>query len=257
MSKIYRIFVFGPFASGKSQLSNFIFMKKVFGAGRPQSCSQTVDIFSTKRNGLNLEIIDYVGYTEYKAEENLYRIIDQLKGQKLNSLDLFLLVINPFYVRYPSDTKNYIKLILNTFTPIEFFNHLGIIFTHCYEHPKEKLRKNIDIIVMQLNQIFEELIGIKNNPNIILPKIYEIDTKLDDNEKYIEKYQATIDVLLLNMEKNYEICGEISIKDIKIDGVKERLENEVIKLEESKDENREKKIEELIKKYDICIHSFS
>ena len=256
MSKIYRIFVFGPSYSGKSQLCNFIFMKKVFDARQP-GCSQTVDIFSTKRNGLNLEIIDYVGYTEYKAEENLYRIIDQLKGQKLNSLDLFLLVINPFYVRFPSDTKNYIKLILNTFTPIEFFNHLGIIFTHCYDHIKEKLRKNIDIIVMQLNQIFEELIGIKNNPNIILPKIYEIDTKLDDNEKYIEKYQATIDVLLLNMEKNYEICGEISIKDIKIDGVKERLENEVIKLEESKDENREKKIEELIKKYDICIHSFS
>ena len=146
---------------------------------------------------------------------------------------------------------------MNTFTPIEFFNHLGIIFTHCYDHIKEKLRKNIDIIVMQLNQIFEELIGIKNNPNIILPKIYEIDTKLDDNEKYIEKYQATIDVLLLNMEKNYEICGEISIQDIKFGGVNERLENEVIKLEESKDENREKKIEELIKNYDICIHSFS
>ena len=256
MSKIYRIFVFGPSYSGKSYLCNFIIMKKVFDA-RPQSCSQTVDIFKTKRNGLNLEIIDYVGYTEYKAENDLHNIIHELKDKKLNSLDLFLLVINPFYVRLPSDTKNYIKLILNTFTPVEFFNHLGIIFTHCYDLTKEKLRKNIDIIVMQLNQIFEELIGIKNNPNIILPKIYEIDTELDDNEKYIEKYQATIDVLLLNMEKNYEICGEISIQDIKIDGVKERLENEVIKLEESKDENREKKIEELIKKYDICIHSFS
>jgi len=256
MSKIYRIFVFGPLRSGKSQLCNFILMKKVFDA-RPQSCSQTVDIFNTKRNGLNLEIIDYVGYTEYKAGNDLHKILHKLKDKKLNSIDLFLLVINPFYVRYPSDTKNYIKLILNTFTPIEFFNHLGIIFTHCYDLTKEKLRKNIDIIVMQLNQIFEELIGIKNNPNIILPKIYEIDTKLDDNEKYIEKYQATIDVLLLNMEKNYEICGEISIQDIKFDGVNERLENEVIKLEESKDENREKKIEELIKKYDICIHSFS
>jgi len=256
MSKIYRIFVFGPLGSGKSQLCNFIFMKKVFDA-RPQSCSQTVDIFNTKRNGLNLEIIDYAGYTEYKAENDLREIMHELKDKKLNSLDLFLLVINPFYVRYPSDTKNYIKLILNTFTPIEFFNHLGIIFTHCYACLKEKLRKNIDIIVMQLNQIFEELIGIKNNPNIILPKIYEIDTELDDNEKYIEKYQATIDVLLLNMEKNYEICGEISIQDIKFGGVNERLENEVIKLEESKDENREKKIEELIKKYDICIHSFS
>ena len=257
MSKIYRIFVFGPIGSGKSKLCNFIIMKRIFVVGS-EGCSLGIEIFNTKRNGLNLEIIDYKGYPEHEEDEKKFkRFMDKLKGQKLNSIDLFLLVINPFYVRYPSDTKNYIKLILNTFTPIEFFNHLGIIFTHCYSCPKEELGKDIDIIVMQLNQIFEELIGIKNNPNIILPKIYEIDTELDDNEKYIEKYQATIDVLLLNMEKNYEICGEISIQDIKFGGVNERLENEVIKLEESKDENREKKIEELIKKYDICIHSFS
>ena len=121
MSKIYRIFVFGPLEAGKSQLCNFIFMKKVFDAPQP-GCSQTVDIFNTKRNGLNLEIINYAGYTEYKAENDLHNIIHELKDKKLNSLDLFLLVINPFYVRYPSDTKNYIKLILNTFTPIEFFN---------------------------------------------------------------------------------------------------------------------------------------
>ena len=69
------------------------------------------NIFNTKRNGLNLEIIDYAGYTEYKAENYLHYIIHELKDKKLNSLDLFLLVINPFYVRYPSDTKNYIKLI--------------------------------------------------------------------------------------------------------------------------------------------------
>ena len=31
------------------------------------------------------------------------------------------------------------------------------------------------------------------------------------------------------MEKNYEICGEISIQYIKFGGVNERLENEVIK----------------------------
>ena len=54
---------------------------------------------------------------------------------------------------------------------------------------------------MQLSQIFEELIAIKKNPNIILPKIYEIDTELDDNGHYSEKYQTTIVVLLLNMEK--------------------------------------------------------
>ena len=119
MSKIYRIFVFGPAGSGKSYLCNFIIMKKKFYV---EHCSFNFDIFNTKRNGLNLEIIDCTGYTGHGMDEkNFKRVIDELKEKKVNSIDLFLLVINPFYVRYPSDTKNYLKLILNTFTLIEFF----------------------------------------------------------------------------------------------------------------------------------------
>ena len=110
---------------------------------------------------------------------------------------------------------------------------------------------------MQLNQFLEEIVGIKNNPNIIPPKIYEIDTDFDENGKYNDKYQATIDVLLLNMEKNFEICGEISTKDHKLDGVQERLEKEEIKFKQINNENREIKIKEIIDKYNINIRSFS
>ena len=256
MSKIYRIFPIGPSHSCKSQLCNFIFKKKILAIVR-FDCSYDVEIFKTKRNGFNLEIIDYPGYKVIERDgRHLLGVLCKIAENKVNSLDLFLLVINPIDLRFHSDTKNYLKLILNVFTPIEFFYHLAIIFTYCNEYPKEKMRKNIEIIIIQLSQIFEELIGIKNNPKIILPKIYEIDTKLDENGNYIEKYQSTIDVLLLNMKKNFEICGEICIENIEFDGAKERLEKEEIKFGESKDENREKKIEELIKKYDIYIHTF-
>ena len=78
MSKIYRIFVFGPIGSGKSKLCNFIIMKRIFVVGS-EGCSLGIEIFNTKRNGLNLEIIDYTGYTEHEAEGNFKGVIDELK----------------------------------------------------------------------------------------------------------------------------------------------------------------------------------
>ena len=256
MSKIFRILPIGPVGSGKSKLCNFIVKENKIVIEKSYPCSKGPEIFPTERNGLNLEIIDFTGYTNQIEcdESNFETLLNKLKER--NSLDLFLLVIKSNDVRFHSNTKDYLKLILNTFTPYEFFNHLAIIFTFFNESVKTELRKNIDIITMQLSQTLEELIGIKNNPNIILPKIYEIDSKLKKNE-YFEKYQATIDVLLLNMEKNFEICGEIPVKDIKFNGVKERLEKEEIKFCQSKDENREIKIKELIQKYDINIRTFS
>ena len=254
MSKIFRILPIGPEGSGKSKLCNFIFKENKFGT--KNSCSKAPEIFQTKRNGLYLEIIDFTGYTKdiRYDKDNFKTLLDKLKER--DSLDLFLLVIPANDVRFHSNTKDYLKLILNTFTPYEFFNHLAIIFTFFDESIKTKLRKNIDIITMQLSQILEELIGIKNNPNIILPNIYEINSDLVEDD-YFEKYQATIDILLLNMEKNFEICGKIPVKGIKFNCVKERLEKEEIKFGQSKDENREIKIKELIQKYDINIRTFS
>ena len=254
MSKVYRILTIGPIGSGKSELCNFIFRENKFTQNEPScSCSKGPKIFQTKRNELNIEIIDFVEYVDDgNDEDNFKTILDTLIDK--NSLDLFLFVINSYDMRFHTDTKNYLKIILNTFTPSEFLNHLAIVFTHCnWLYDSEK---NIDILTMQLHQFLEEIEDIKNNPNIILPKIYEIDTKKNENEKYIEKYQATIDVLLLNMEKNFEICGEISTKNIKLDGVKERLEKEEIKFKQTNNENREIKIKEIINKYNIYIRTF-
>ena len=142
MSKIFRILPFGSIESGKSKLCNFIFKEEKFSY--KYSCSDAPEIFQTKRNGLFLEIIDFTGYTNAISndENNFEILLNKLKER--NSLDLFLLVINSNDVRFHSITKDYLKLILNTFTPYEFFNHLAIIFTFFYEPIKEQLRKNID-----------------------------------------------------------------------------------------------------------------
>ena len=140
MSKIFRILPIGPIFSGKSLLRNFIFKEDKLIVG--YSCSKDIQIYQTKRNGLCLEIIDFTGYTnDIEYDENNFEILlNKLKER--NSLDLFLLVINSNDVRFHSNTKDYLKLILNTFTPYEFFNHLAIIFTFFYEPLKQLLRKN-------------------------------------------------------------------------------------------------------------------
>ena len=48
-----------------------------------------------------------------------------------------MLVFN-FTNRIDGKTKDYMKLIANTFTPTEFFDHLAIIFTFSPEEPDEE-----------------------------------------------------------------------------------------------------------------------
>ena len=130
MSKIFRILPIGPISSGKSRLCNFIFKENKFGV--KNSGSKVPEIFQTKRNGFYLEIIDFTGYTEDITynESNFKTVLNKLKER--NSLDLFLLVIKSNDVRFHSNTKDYLKLILNTFSPYEFLiillNKIILIF---------------------------------------------------------------------------------------------------------------------------------
>ena len=127
MSKIYRILTLGPIGSGKSRLCNFIFRENIFAQNKG-CCSAGPEIFLTERNGLNIEIIDCVGYVyENGDKDNFERVLNVLIEK--NSLDLFLLVFNSINLRFHSDTKNYLEIILNTFTPTEF---LTIIYNKTY-----------------------------------------------------------------------------------------------------------------------------
>ena len=127
MSKIYRILTLGPIGSGKSRLCNFIFRENIF-AQNEGCCSVVPEIFLAERNGLNIEIIDCVGY-EYKirGKDNFKEMLNVLIEK--NSLDVFLLVFNSVDLRFHSDTKNYLEIILSAFAPAEF---LAVIYNKTY-----------------------------------------------------------------------------------------------------------------------------
>ena len=149
LSKTFTIVLLGHTGHGKSQLCNFI-IKDLTNTKFKVSDgfdSQTVEsqCIKFKRKIINedfqLELIDTAGCGDSarEDEENFQKLINKLKEKKY--VDLFLLVFNFREARINGSTRDYIKLIGNTFTPTEFYNHLAIVFTHFPENPNEDDKK--------------------------------------------------------------------------------------------------------------------
>ena len=243
MLKIYRIVPLGPTGSGKSQLCNFIYQdksnKKFEVSNGLYSKTQVPQdvLFKRKINveNINIELIDTAGCSDSGGgdEENFKKLINKLREKK--SIDLFLLVFN-FTNRIDSKTKEYMKLIANTFTPTEFFNHLAIVFTRYPEYPDEQDIEDKEVKTSQIIDIIKESIGLADGQTTFCPTIYELDTK-KKNGNFIEKFQATIDAILLKMQVMISINGSVNTENIKFCGIKDRLKEEQEKIEKQRLEN--------------------
>ena len=243
MSKIYRIIPLGPTGSGKSQLCNFIYrdksnMKFEVSDGLGSKTKYPQSEYCVRKindENINIELIDTAGCSDSGGsdEENFKYLIDELKKKK--SIDLFLLVFN-FTHRIDGKTKDYMKLIANTFTPTEFFNHLAIIFTFYPENPSDMQIKKKERITSQIIGIIKDTIGLADGQTTFCPAIYELDTA-KKNGNFIEKFQATIDIILLKMKKIIKVNGEVNTENIRFCGVKDRLKEEQEKLEKQRLEN--------------------
>ena len=235
MSKIYRIVPLGPTGSGKSQLCNFIYKDK------SNTKFEVSDSLNSKtknpqfelctRNDINIELVDTAGCSDSNGddEKNFKKLIEKLREKK--TIDLFLLVFN-CTGRIDQTTRDYIKLISNTFTPTEFYNHLVVIFTNYKKNPTKKEKNKLDKKVGEIKDLLKEIIGIGDGENTVTPKAYEIDTETVDNNEFVEKFQATIDVILLNMKANVMEFGEVNTETIKYNGKKDRLKEEEERLKE-------------------------
>jgi len=264
LSKLYRLVPFGPTGCGKSQLCNFIYKDKsnkkfeVSDGYDSQTKDPQSEIFTRKIDDeeIQLELIDTAGCSDSAGddEENFKKLIIKLKEKK--AVDLFLLVFNFNNRRIDKPTRDYIKLIANTFTPTEFYNHLAIVFTHYPENPseddKEQKRKKTGKII----ELIREVIGLADGQATIPPNIYELDTK-NYNGNFIPKFQATIDIILIKMIDIINLIGPVNTENIKYCGVKDRLKEEQKKLEQQKleferlqkmEEEKKKIYEELMKK---------
>ena len=226
MSKIYRLVPLGPTGSGKSQLCNFIYKDKsntkFAVSDSPNSKTKNPQFEICTRNGINIELVDTVGYSDLNEndDKNFKNLIEILRQKK--TIDLFLLVFN-FTQRIDQTTRDYIKLISNTFTPTEFYNHLAVIITNYRENPTKKEKIMLDRKVGEIKDLLKEIIDIEDGENTVTPKFYELDTETDDNNEFINKFQTTIDVILLEMKANVMEFGEFNIETIKYNGKKDHL----------------------------------
>lgn len=253
MSKIYRIVVLGRTGSGKSQLCNFIIKDKqnkkyaVSELFNSQTIEPQIEYFIRKVNDkdIEIELIDTPGWSDSSGndEKNFKILINKLKEKK--SIDFFLLLFNFEDPRIDNNNRECIKLIANTFTPMEFYNHLAIIFTNYKENPSKKDIAKKELKTKKIIELIKKTIGMIDINTTFIPNIYELNTETDDNDNFIPKFQATIDIILLRMQTIIDFNGPINTENIKYNGVKDRLKEEKEKLERLRREllEQEKNIE--------------
>lgn len=256
MKKIYKIVLLGPTGVGKSQLCNFIMKdkeNKTFKVSESiHSCTQEPQLEYYTRNieesgiKIKIELIDTAGSSDSgdNDERNFKLLLEKLREKK--TVDLFFLVLN-CTTRLEGPHKQYIKMISETFTPNEFYSHLEIIYTH-YPN-KKKEQKKFDTKKMEIIDAIKDIIG-QATLDLDPPEAWSLDTETDDNDNFIEKYQKTIDVILLQMIDKVHKYGMVNTKNIQYKGVKDRMKEEKERIEKAQKEieRRQKEIEEENKK---------
>lgn len=252
-SKTYRIVVLGTIGSGKSQLCDFFINNRnnsTFRVGdSPYLCTKIPECHVFHRADIKIEIIDSCA----DDSDSFKLLIDMLRTKK--TIDLLILVINYNHRFNTEETRQYLKLISETFTPREFYNHLAIVFSHYFEKPSKKDENKLSQKAKEIKDLLGEIIGSSDDGlNAIEPNIYAIDTEKDDDDNFIEKFQQTIDCLIYRMKNNIQLFGPISTESIQFKGVKDRLlaekhfSIESNQFKEVKNQRAAEKLEEQIEK---------
>ena len=233
MDKIYKIVLLGPTGAGKSQLCNFIMKDKVSDSinsctQEPQLKCYTRNIEEYEKKKIKLELIDTAGSSDSgdNDERNFKLLIEKLREKK--NVDLFFLVLN-CTTRLEGAHRQYIKMISETFTPNEFYGHFEIICTH-YPNTK-KGQKKYDTKKVEIIDAIKNIIGKA-------PEAWSLDTDTDENDNFIEKYQKTIDTILLRMITKVNKYGVVNTENLQYKGVKDRIKEENEKNEKAKKESQ-------------------
>ena len=198
MQKIHNIAVIGPTGAGKSQFCNYIQNDNTNSKNQVSdsldSCTQDPAPNIFERQNSKFNFIDTAGNNDSynNDDKNIEKLVNYLRTIKeINNIFLLL----RFGERLSNNSREYIKKMGKVFTPMEFYNHLTIVFTKSGdpEKQKKKKEKNKEEVIKILKESFEiedTLIGK-------LPDVYFIDTEFDeDSETFDEKSQDTIDIIL-------------------------------------------------------------
>lgn len=233
----YRIIVIGPTGAGKSQFCNFIMRDSTNETFKVSdslnSCTQDPYSKNFERKKTKYEIIDTAGNsdTSNNDEKNLEKLISFLKEKK--TIDHIALILN-FNQRLSGPSRDYLKLLGKIFTPWEFYSHLCVFFTKSPLKPKKKEMKMQKIYIEEINHILKETFQIPKDLRVPEIRVFFIDTEFDEDEqKYEELFQDTVDIMLKYMKLNIYRYNSIDTSKLDIQG-KRTQEYEIRKCETSR-----------------------
>ena len=266
MEKVHHIAVIGPTGVGKSQFCNYVQKDSTNTKNKVSdsldSCTQDPAPNVFERQNSKFNFIDTAGNNDsYNNDKrNLEKLVDYLR--KIQKIDNIFLLLT-FGERLSNDSREYIKKLGKIFTPMEFYNHLIIIFTKSGEPEKQKKKK--EKTKQEVIKILKESFEVENTIIGKIPDVYFIDTEFDeDSLTFNEKSQDTIDIILKKLlldEQKYKYKPiDTSNLDMTGENKRKREENERYELELMKkkyeemkmlkeaEEKKKKQLEEKLKK---------
>lgn len=146
-SKITKILVLGETGNGKSTFCNYVLGEKRCEES-PDPDSHTFDVigYMAKENSKNHDImvIDTPGLSDSKGrdQEIINMVRTKLSKEHCNGIKSIVIIINANVPRFSKESQRIISLFCKMFPHKEFWYHVAIVFSMCYESwPETQLNK--------------------------------------------------------------------------------------------------------------------
>ena len=230
MANIHNILLVGETGAGKSSLANRIVgIEDAFEVSDdPEACSKNT-IRKISNIDPNISVIDTPGLQDSRGRDKIHydQMVKIIKEMKF--LHFILIVLNFHNPRLTSSIQYMIKFLCNVF-PVNFLNHVGVVFTH-YDHEyemKRNKRKDKDPRDKAKTRYIPEVVKIikdnnkQANGQIEKIPVYFMDNLLDEDansQEELNQLMALAKMLNpiedINGNSNLKIKKEIPEIDIR------------------------------------------